>query len=652
MKKEILSIFCTTLFFLCANPVSAQSITPDWARQIYGSNGGGGWGSTPATDKHGNVYALSYENGTVNVDGQLTPDSTSTTVLTSWDCDGNLRWMRSFGATNSSGNNGAMSVQTDTSEGIYISGFATTFQTSSNIYWDTDTAVGLPANRLIEYLIKYNSQGQFQWFRILKDSSAVMFPRFSNLSVSPGGDVWMFALLDTGVYASGTFTINTRKYYAVNYNASGSFQAAIPLDITPPTPPALGVGPLWEVDPSTNRFYCTLFYDTSYGSLAVGNIPIAPLTGSSSRTILGAFDGNGQNLWVQQGSLSTSMGGGLGYITFGNDGTLYLSGTSEPGNVFCADTTPSSAGTYNPAFIMALDTNGNRLWSNYSANAQDVNIWGISYVNNVIAVVGRYNGTLAWNGYTITDPVPLSFYTYMLRLNAATGAAVQLSSFNSSGGLFSGGGTLDENGNLYINGAFSGNLVFGNDNLSSYPNSSYSNSFLLKYKNVVCNCDLLQPAFNFSSSAATTFQFTYTGQTPYASISWDFGDGATVTGVTSPSHTYAAAGTYPVCVTVTNGCGSNTSCKYVSFTTGIKDAGGAFSSVSIYPNPAQDQLTITSLPQGTTVEVLDITGRLLKRVESVNAELHLNVEGLSAGVHLLRFTDKDGRRGSSMFVKQ
>jgi PKD repeat protein len=211
---------------------------------------------------------------------------------------------------------------------------------------------------------------------------------------------------------------------------------------------------------------------------------------------------------------------------------------------------------------------------------------------------------------------------------------------------------LDKNGNLYINGAFSGNLVFGNDNLSSYPNSSYSNSFLLKYRNVVCNCDLLQPAFNFSNSAATIFQFTYTGQTPYASISWDFGDGTTVAGVTNPSHTYAVAGTYPVCVTVTNGCGSNTSCKYVSFTTGIKDVGGAFSSVSIYPNPAQDQLTITHLPQGTTVEVLDITGRLLKRVESGNAELHINIEGLSAGVHLLRFTDKDGRRGSSMFVKR
>jgi PKD repeat protein len=485
------------------------------------------------------------------------------------------------------------------------------------------------------------------------DSSYALFPLFPNLSVSPAGEVWEFPLLDTGVYGGGTFTINTRKYYAVNYNASGSFQAAIPLDITPPTPPALGVGPLWEVDPSTNRFYCTLSYDTSYGSLAVGNTPIGPLTGSSSRMILGAFDGNGQNLWVQQGSPSTTfIGSAIADLTFGHDGTVYLAGESEPGTVFCGDTTPNSTGMYNPAFIMALDTNANLLWSNYSANSHNVNVWGISEVDNTIATVGLYGGTLTWNNDTITGPQQAPFNTYMLRVNAATGVAVQLSSFNSSWGLFSEGGILDKNGNLYINGAFSGNLVFGNDNLSSYPNSSYSNSFLLKYKNVVCNCDLLQPAFNFSNSAATTFQFAYTGQTPYASISWDFGDGTTVAGVTTPSHTYAAAGTYPVCVTVTNGCGSNTSCKYVSFTTGIKDAGGAFSSVNIYPNPAQDELTITHLPQGTTVEVLDITGRLLKRVESGNAELRMNVEGLSAGVHLLRFTDKEGRRGSSMFVKR
>jgi PKD repeat protein len=650
MNKAIFSLICATLLVLGTNPLRAQNITPDWAKQIYGLNGlGGSTDKGIAIDKEGNIYALYYELGIVYADGNATQDSTSTSVLTSWDCDGNLRWVKSFGATgNTITFNFGTHVETDTLGGVYISGYAFSVQTAGSVYWDTDTSMNIAPDRRIEFVVKYNTQGQFQWLRTPVDSSSASTLQ-TGLSVSPSGEVFWFSLLDTGVYGGGDFTINTRKYYAVKYDAAGGFQAAIPFDMTPPVPMALG-GASWDFDPATNRFYGRLHYDTAYGSLVIGNITVVPPTGSSSGTaVLAAFDKQGQNLWVRQGS--TAKTSAIANIAFGNDGALYLLGRSEPGNVFCGDTTLNSSGLYYPMFIMALDTNANRLWSKYSANSF-ANAYDISQVNNTVTIIGTYYDTLGWDGYTVINPGQYPPYGYMLQADAATGTAVQLTSINATGPFSPTNTALDKNGNLYISGSFRGNLVFGNSNLSSYPNSIADNSFLLKYKNVVCNCDLLQPAFNFSNSAATTFQFTYAGQTPYASISWDFGDGATVTGVTSPSHTYAAAGTYPVCVTVTNGCGSNTSCKYVSFTTGIKDAGGAFSSVSIYPNPAQDQLTITSLPQGTTVEVLDMTGRLLKRVQSGNAELQIDVEGLSAGIHLLRFTDRDGMRGSSIFVKR
>lgn len=42
---------------------------------------------------------------------------------------------------------------------------------------------------------------------------------------------------------------------------------------------------------------------------------------------------------------------------------------------------------------------------------------------------------------------------------------------------------------------------------------------------------------------------------PFVTISWDFGDSTTGTGA-APTHTYAAAGTYPVTLTVTNAAGS------------------------------------------------------------------------------------------------
>lgn len=61
-----------------------------------------------------------------------------------------------------------------------------------------------------------------------------------------------------------------------------------------------------------------------------------------------------------------------------------------------------------------------------------------------------------------------------------------------------------------------------------------------------------------SSNSLTTVNFTNqsTGGTSYL---WDFGDGNTSTQL-SPSHTYAAFGTYTVCLISTNTCGSDTIC--------------------------------------------------------------------------------------------
>lgn len=67
-------------------------------------------------------------------------------------------------------------------------------------------------------------------------------------------------------------------------------------------------------------------------------------------------------------------------------------------------------------------------------------------------------------------------------------------------------------------------------------------------------------------------QFTNTSTNNPTSYSWTFGDGGTSTAA-NPNHTYAANGTYNVCLTVTNAGGSNTICKNVTvsgiFTTTI-----------------------------------------------------------------------------------
>ncbi|HTM67513.1 MAG TPA: PKD domain-containing protein, partial [Flavipsychrobacter sp.] len=628
----------------------AQTLSPDWAKQINGSQGGGTttYGDI-TTDKEGNVYALYNEQGYVYAGGQATQDSTSTTVLTSWDCNGSLRWMKSLGVTGNVGaRNTGMYLEVDTLGGIYVSGSATS-QGTAGFYWDTDTTINIAGSASMEYLMKYNSQGQFQWFRTL--AANYMQNPSIRLSASPSGDLFWFALLDPGLYGGGAFTITTRKYYAVRYSAAGSFQAAIPLDMTPPASTTTPFSVSWKFDPSTNRFYSWLSYTNNYGSLTIGNTTIAsPANGTSGTAVLSAFDGQGQNLWVKQAS--TNKTSRIDDIAFNTDGVLYIKGESEPGTVFCGDTATNASGQSPTACLMSLDTNGGLFWSNYSANGQlGGGFFNVSQVNNTLVTTGRYYGTLTWNNHSVTS-TSQNYSGYLLQADAATGIVQQLASFDASTSCTPQNTALDKNGNTYITGFFQGNMSFGGNTFSSTPAWSF-NHFLLKYKNVNCGCDLLLPAFNATHTGGKTYQCTYTGQTPYTTISWDFGDGSPTLFGVSPSHTYAAYGTYSVCVTVTNACGSNTTCQYITIDpTGIDDATGIFSSVSVYPNPANNEVMIDDLASGTTVEILDMLGRRLKKATSDGTTLHISLLDLNAGVHLLRFTNKEGQSGSQMFVKQ
>lgn len=76
------------------------------------------------------------------------------------------------------------------------------------------------------------------------------------------------------------------------------------------------------------------------------------------------------------------------------------------------------------------------------------------------------------------------------------------------------------------------------------------------------------PSASFSSSVLDkTLSCVDESQGENNSYLWDFGDGNTST-EKNPSHTYAENGTFTVCLTVTNECGSNTSCEEIKILKG------------------------------------------------------------------------------------
>jgi PKD repeat protein len=84
-----------------------------------------------------------------------------------------------------------------------------------------------------------------------------------------------------------------------------------------------------------------------------------------------------------------------------------------------------------------------------------------------------------------------------------------------------------------------------------------------------------------------------------ASYAWDFGDGSTGSG-SSPQHTYAAAGTYSVMLTVTDDSGATASATR-SLVVGEAQAGGGGPTPTPTPTPTPAPTTSTSPPPaGTT----------------------------------------------------
>ena len=130
----------------------------------------------------------------------------------------------------------------------------------------------------------------------------------------------------------------------------------------------------------------------------------------------------------------------------------------------------------------------------------------------------------------------------------------------------------------------------GNTSAAASPSHTYATAGMYTVcliSSSVCGADTAcstvnvcpnPPQANFSSSP-NQLTVAFTNSSLYAPVAWawDFGDGNTST-LQSPSHTYAANGTYTVCMIASNGCGADTICQPVAVTCVSPTAGFSNSS--------------------------------------------------------------------------
>lgn len=146
-------------------------------------------------------------------------------------------------------------------------------------------------------------------------------------------------------------------------------------------------------------------------------------------------------------------------------------------------------------------------------------------------------------------------------------------------------------------------------------------------------------AFTSGNSAnGTTFTNQSTNGVSYA---WDFGDGLGSSSLQNPVYQYATSGSYTVCLTTTNACGSDTICS--SLVSNEQAFGNG--SVQLWPNPNNGKFNVrVSGLQGSelTMTLFNLNGqRVLTQAfgTSFNTVEHTFSNELPAGAYFLRVYD-------------
>lgn len=160
---------------------------------------------------------------------------------------------------------------------------------------------------------------------------------------------------------------------------------------------------------------------------------------------------------------------------------------------------------------------------------------------------------------------------------------------------------------------------------------------------IYCNAEFTF-VFGATSNSIITTNISDPGMDPSPAYSWDFGDGGTSTAF-APEHTFAADGSYNVCLTIFTDSCTDTYCSVVEVTIlGFEEL--RENKVNIYPNPASDVIYVqTGLTGNFDLSIADLEGRIVQEehIQSITAEnITISIARLQAGLYILRLKDAQG----------
>jgi len=304
-------------------------------------------------DGNGNIYVTGYTYGDFSGNNNL---GVWDAFITKYNASGNQVWAKQFG---SSTNDYATAISTDSSGNSYITGY---------------TFGSLPGNSTAGvsdiFVAKYDTNGNQIWIDQFGSSSS---DNANGITIDSSGNIYVVG------YTASTLPGNTKlglnDAFITKYNASGNilwikqFGSSLS-DI------AYGV--------STDTSGSIYVVGQTYGTLA-GNSTLGSTDG-----FLAKYDGNGNQIWIDQ--FGSSTGDNARAVTTDSSGNIYVAG----------DTYGSLSGYRNlgsnDGFLIKYNASGNQVWANQfgSSGSDNINSIQIDKTGNIY-VAGYTSGSLPGN---------------------------------------------------------------------------------------------------------------------------------------------------------------------------------------------------------------------------------------------------------------
>jgi len=538
----------------------------------------------------------------------------------------NYVWAKNMGST---GNDWGQDIKVDGSGNSYVIGYF-----SGTADFDPGAGIAILTSTGDDdiFIAKYDTSGNFLWAKRIGSTDT---DRGLGLAVDVNGNAYVTGEyygtvdFDPGAATANLTSIGLGDIFLAQFNSSGNYQWAKSIGGVD-----YDTGNEITLDASGNLYLTGYFRETTDFDPGAGT---ANLTALGTHDIfLAKYNSTGNYLWAK--AMGSTNNDEAYSVTLDGSGNSYITGYFQGAADFdpgagMAILTPVGV---SDIFIAKYDASGNFLWAH--------NIGGTWVdVGSAIAVDGNGNTYLTGIFWQTADFDPGAGTANLTSAGAfdifiakydASGNYLWAKNIGSTGSDVGDDIALDDGGNFWITGGFTGSVDFdsgaGTANLTS---SGSEDIFFAKYSST--------GDYLWAKAVGGT------GQDEGTSIAVDGGGNTYLTGFFGGTADFdpgtntanlSPAGAYDIFIA-----------RYDAVPTSVSGLEAGDIGFSIQPNPVRNSTTVTiSLvhPQTGSLKVFDVNGRLIttladKMYISGENKMVWDASGVNAGVYFLQFQTKE-----------